>query len=72
MKIAMVNTHRALQKILSAQLLLQVHDELIVECDEADAVAVRAMLKREMENAASLSVPLTVEVGIGTSWDKCK
>jgi DNA polymerase-1 len=72
MKLAMVNAHKALQSIPNAKLLLQVHDELIVECDELDAETVRALLKREMEGAAKLTVPLTVETGVGASWDKCK
>ena len=51
-----------------AKLLLQVHDELIVECPEAEAEKVKRILREEMENAVSLSVPLLVEVGIGHSW----
>ena len=73
MKIAMVNVDRALRESgLDARLLLQVHDELIVECNEADAEAVRALLKREMEGAASLSIPLTVEAHTGRNWYEAK
>ncbi len=73
MKIAMVNVDRALRESgLDAALLLQVHDELIVECREKDAEAVRELLKREMEGAASLSVPLTVEANTGRNWYEAK
>jgi DNA polymerase-1 len=73
MKIAMVNTYRRLQKDApDAKLILQVHDELIVECPAARAETVRALLQTEMEHAAALSVPLTVEAKSGRSWDQCK
>ena len=69
MKIAMVGTEKRLKKEgLSADLVMQVHDELIVECDRVDADRVAAILKEEMESAASLSVPLTVEVSVGDTW----
>ncbi len=69
MKIAMVRTHRALrEEVPSARIVMQVHDELIVECDERDAQRVASILKREMEGAAPLSLPLSVEVALGTSW----
>ena len=68
-KIAMVNVHAHLAKEgLSAKLILQVHDELIVECPEAEAERVKTILSEEMENAASLSVPLVVDAHIGHSW----
>ena len=68
-KIAMVNVHRRLAKEgLEAKLILQVHDELIVECPDSEAERVKDILTHEMENAASLSVPLTVDAHIGHSW----
>ena len=68
-KIAMVRVFDRLEKEgLQARLLLQVHDELIVECPEAEADQVSRILKEEMENAAHLSVPLTAEVHTGHSW----
>lgn len=68
-KLAMVNVYRRLQdEKLEAKLLLQVHDELIVECPEAEAEKVRSILIEEMEHAAELKVPLTVEANIGHSW----
>ena len=69
MKLAMVRVHARLRAELpEARLLLQVHDELIVECPEAQAPAAAAILKEEMENAVSYSVPLTADTGIGRSW----
>jgi DNA polymerase-1 len=73
MKIAMINVSRALeQECPNAKLLLQVHDELIVECPESDAEKVKEILKCEMESAASLSVPLTVEAHSGKNWHEAK
>ena len=73
MKIAMINAARALaRECPSARLLLQVHDELIAECPAADAEKAAAVLKREMENAAILTVPLTVSVSRGESWFDAK
>lgn len=69
MKLAMVHVdERMCREGLQARLLLQVHDELIVECPAEEAETVSKILKEEMENAASLSVPLTVEVNSGHSW----
>ena len=68
-KLAMVNVHRRLRKEgLAARLILQVHDELIVECPESEAEQVRALLEQEMENAVHYSVPLIAEAHIGHSW----
>ena len=68
-KLAMVNVHHRLkEEKLSARLILQVHDELIVECPQEEAEQVRALLEEEMENAVQLSVPLTAEAHIGHSW----
>ncbi len=68
-KIAMVNVHRRLaEEGLEAKLILQVHDELIVECPDSEAERVKEILTYEMENAAALSVPLTVDAHIGHSW----
>ncbi len=73
MKLAMVNVQRALDASgLSARLLLQVHDELIAECPVEEAEAVRALLVREMEGAAKLSVPLTVDAHVGKTWFEAK
>lgn len=72
-KIAMLRVEKALnEQFPQAQLLLQVHDELIVECPEALAIDVAKLISREMEGAASLSVPLTAEAKIGKSWYDAK
>lgn len=71
-KIAMIRVERALEKSgLDAKLIMQVHDELIVEASEADAPAAAEILKNEMETAATLAVPLTVDVNIGKTWLEC-
>lgn len=68
-KIAMINVHQRLQKEgLDARLILQVHDELLIEASKKDAERARAVLCEEMESVASLSVPLTVEVEMGDNW----
>ena len=68
-KLAMVNVYRRLrEEKLEARLILQVHDELIVECPESEAETVCKLLAEEMENAVHLSVPLTAEAHIGHSW----
>lgn len=72
-KLAMINVSRALKdEGLDARLILQVHDELIVEAHKDCADRAAEILKREMENVVSLSVPLTVELCIGNSWFECK
>jgi len=72
-KIAMNNTERALKESgIDARLILQVHDELIVESHISCMEKARDILKREMENAVNLSVPLTVEVQSGKTWYECK
>lgn len=68
-KLAMVNVYRRIGKEgLKARLLLQVHDELIVECPEEEAQQVKQLLTEEMENAVQLSVPLLADAHIGHSW----
>ena len=72
-KLAMLRVHKSLHAAgLKARLVLQVHDELIVECPEAEAAAVQALVAREMEQAASLAVPLTAEAKTGRSWYEAK
>ena len=70
MKIAMIRVFRRLKnEIPTAELVMQVHDELIVECEQSDMLLVSKILQDEMQNAASLSLPLTVDVSAGVSWD---
>ena len=70
-KIAMVNVHKRLREEgLEAKLILQVHDELIVECPESESEKVKALLKEEMENAAHFTVPLIADAQAGHSWSE--
>ena len=72
-KLAMIRVDKALRESFpEAKLLLQVHDELIVECPEAIANDVAALVSREMEQVASLRVPLLAEAKIGKSWFDAK
>ena len=68
-KLAMVRVaHRLESEGLRGRLLLQVHDELIVECPEAEAERVRALLKEEMEHVVEYAVPLLADTKIGKTW----
>ncbi len=72
-KIAMVNTRKALlDSDLEAKLILQVHDELIIEAPEDEKDEVMTLLEREMENAMSLNVRLKADVQWGRTWYECK
>ena len=72
-KLAMIRVYHALQKDFpQAALILQVHDELIVECPENIAPAVAERISMEMEQVANLTVPLIAEAKIGTSWYDAK
>lgn len=68
-KKAMICVHAALKKSFpSARLLLQVHDELIIECKEEETKDICALIKKEMEGVITLSVPLKVSVEDGKRW----
>ena len=72
-KLAMIRVEKALQAHYpEAKLLLQVHDELIVECPETIAADVAALISREMQQVADLSVPLLAEAKWGKSWYEAK
>lgn len=72
-KLAMIRVDAWLsQQCPQAKLIMQVHDELVLEVPEADCERVASALKDCMEQAAHLSVPLVVEVGLGTNWDEAK
>ena len=72
-KIAMINVWKRLKRgNLDAKLILQVHDELIIECEESIADKVGKILKEEMENAVSMTVELTADVHTGKSWYEAK
>ena len=73
MKLAMVRVHDRLRREgLRGRLLMQVHDELIVECPEEEREQVERVLTEEMEHAAELSVPLTTDVHWGRNWLEAK
>lgn len=68
-KIAMIRIDKVLpEEGLDARMLLQVHDELVFEFPAAEEARLTAVVKREMEGAAQLSVPLLVETGVGDNW----
>ncbi len=72
-KLAMIRVEDSLNREFpEAKLLLQVHDELIVECPEEIAEEVSALVSREMRSVASLDVPLTAEAKFGKSWYEAK
>ena len=78
-KLAMVNLHRRIERdavhardAVPIKMLLQIHDELVLECPEADAEAVSAVLVEEMQNAMELHVPLKVDPGVGKDWFEAK
>ena len=71
MKKAMLSVNDSLKKQkIDAKLILQVHDELVVESHEKDTEKVTKILTDSMSKAAKLSVPLEVEIGIGKNWDQ--
>lgn len=73
MKLAMIRVAARLKaEQLQARLILQVHDELIVECPEEEQEAVKALLAQEMEAAGTFAVPLLAEAGAGHSWAEAK
>ncbi len=72
-KIAMIRTDKMLREAgLKARLILQIHDELIVEAPIEEAEAAKEILREAMQEAAALSVPLQVDIGVGKSWYDAK
>ena len=70
-KVAMLGVHRGLRDVgLESRLLLQVHDELVLEIAPGEHDAVEALVRREMGSAYALDVPLDVSVGLGVNWDE--
>ena len=70
-KLAMIRIHKNLRG-MQAEMLLQVHDELVFEAPPEEVEAVRAMVKSEMESVERLEVPLVVDVGVGDNWRDAK
>lgn len=71
MKIAMINVYNKL-KNMKSKLILQVHDELLIETYQEEANTVRRILKEEMENVIKLKVPLVAELSEGSNWYETK
>jgi DNA polymerase I len=72
MKRAMIDVHAALAPHPDARMILTVHDELLFEVPKARAEEIAALVREKMESAATLNVPLTVDVGIGENWRDAK
>lgn len=73
MKIAMIRVNRELkEKNMKSKLVLQVHDELLIEAQKDEVEQVKELLKRQMEQAASLDVPLEVDMHEGKNWYEAK
>jgi DNA polymerase I len=73
LKKAMIDLHAELpRRDLKARMILTVHDELLFECTHSEADAAVAVVRELMESAAVLSVPLTVDVGVGGNWRDAK
>jgi DNA polymerase-1 len=69
----MVNAHRRLRdEGRGARLVLQVHDELLVEAPDAEVSAVKELLREEMTGAYPLDPPMAVDVGAGDDWNEAK
>ena len=72
-KLAMIRVYRRLRdEKLQSRLILQVHDELLVETQESEAEQVMAIVKEEMEHAADLAVKLSVDIHQGKDWYQAK
>ena len=72
-KVAMIQLHSALRQTgLAAKILLQVHDELVLEVDPKDLEETKLLVQKTMENAVKLTVPLIVETGVGVNWMEAK
>ena len=68
-KMAMIRVDKAIkQSHLDAELLLQVHDELVLEVANKDLDATSKLIKKAMEQVIGLSIPLIVEIGVGNNW----
>jgi DNA polymerase-1 len=68
-KIAMIRINEAIRgRVMQSRMLLQVHDELVFEYPPQEGDELIALVRHEMEHAADLSVPLVVDIGVGSSW----
>jgi len=68
-KVAMIRLSRKLKKLkLNSKMILQVHDELVFECPVSEKKEIESLVRKEMEGASTLSVPLVVDIGWGKNW----
>ena len=73
MKIAMINVYKELKKRgLEAKIILQVHDEMMIEAPESEKEEVKDIMKKEMESAIQLKIPLVAEISEAKNWYDCK
>ncbi len=73
MKIAMINVYKELKtRNLKSKIVLQVHDEMMIESPIEEAQEVKKIIKEKMEGAVSLIVPLVAEVSEAKNWYECK
>lgn len=73
MKIAMINVYRKLiERKLKSKIVLQVHDEMMIEAPKEEAEEVKKIIKEEMESAIALKVPLIADVSEAENWYECK
>ena len=73
MKIAMINVNKEIKKRgLKAEIVLQVHDEMMIEAPENEKEEVKDIMKKEMESAIQLKIPLVAEISEANNWYDCK
>lgn len=73
MKIAMINVHKEIQERgLKSKIVLQVHDEMMIEALQEEKEEIKQILKQKMEQAASLKVPLIADISEANNWYECK
>ena len=73
MKIAMINVHKELlERELKAKIVLQVHDEMMIEAPVEEAEQIKEIIKTQMEGAITLKVPLIADVSEAENWYECK
>lgn len=72
-KLAMVNVYNKIkEKGLNSRIILQVHDELILNVPKEEIDVIKDLLKAEMENVLDLSIPLEVDINLGDTWYDAK
>lgn len=73
MKLAMINVYNKFKEVgITSKILLQVHDEIIVDCKNSELDLIKKIIKEEMEQVCKLEVPLKVEIDTGTNWYEAK